>query len=82
MKFSNTVMYRLPRVSVRLFPDEDAKTELRALIRQHLSEELRKLRVSVDERIKASEDAIAKRLETAQADAGATAPASAKTKKK
>ena len=56
--------------------DEEAKSELRKLIREHLTEELKKLRVSVDEQIKASEDAITNRLQSADA------PTSGKTKKK
>lgn len=63
-----------------VYLDEEAKSELRQLIRQHLSEELKKLRVSVDEQIKASEDAISKRLQAAGEKEGA--PASAKGKKK
>ena len=62
------------------FVDEEAKTELRKLIRQHLSEELKKLRVSVDEQIKASEEAITKRLQSA--DGKDSAPHSGKTRKK
>ena len=63
-----------------MFVDEEAKSELRELIRQHLSDELNKLRVSVDEQIRASEDAISKRLEAA-GDKDA-APASGRAKKK
>ena len=62
--------------------DEEAKSELRKLIRQHLSEELRKLRDSVDEQIKASEQAISKRLQSASAEHSTTASPSGKGKKK
>jgi len=60
--------------------DEEAKSELRKLIRQHLSDELKKLRLSVDEQIKASEDAITKKLQSADGKDGA--PASGKAKRK
>ena len=62
------------------FVDEEAKSELRKLIRQHLSEELKKLRVSVDEQIKASEEAITKRLQSA--DGKDSAPHSGRARKK
>ena len=64
--------------SLHVCSDEEAKNELRRLIRQHLSEELKKLRVSVDEQIKASEEVITKRLQSADS----SAPSSGKTKKK
>jgi len=64
----------------RVLVDEEAKSELKRLIRQHLSEELKKLRVSVDEQIKASQDVITKRLQSAEGKDAA--PASGKAKKK
>jgi len=61
--------------------EEEAKSELRKLIHQHLTEELKKLRVSLDEQIKASEDAITKRLQSDSNSDSVTQPASAKNKK-
>lgn len=52
---------------------EAAMTELRRLVREHLADELKKLKDSVDQQIKSSEDVIAKKLEAAEA---ATKPAS------
>lgn len=66
---------------LRCVLDEEAKSELRQLIRQHLSEELRKVRVSVDEQIKASEETINKRLQSADGKEGAPS-SSGKGKKK
>jgi len=42
-------------------------TELRSLVRQHLSDELKNLRHSVDGQIKESENVINKKLEAAEA---------------
>jgi len=61
--------------------DEEAKGELRRLIRQHLSEELKKLRVSVDEQIRISQEAITKRLQSAEGgDASSPRPGRARKK--
>jgi len=60
--------------------EEEAKNELRQLIRQHLSEELRKLRVSVDEQIQSSQDTIVKRLQSAEAADSGSAARGAKKK--
>ena len=55
------------RVTFVLFAVEAAMTELRRLVRGHLSDELMKLRVCVDQQLKASEDVINKKLEHAEA---------------
>lgn len=61
---------------------EAAMTELRRLVREHLTDELKKLRVSVDQQIKASEDVISKKLEVAESANRSTTATSVKSKDK
>jgi len=56
---------------------EAAMTELRRLVREHLSDELKKLRVSVEGQIKESENVISKKLEAAEATSQTTNVAAA-----
>ena len=59
---------------------EAAMTELRRLVREHLSDELKKLRVSVEGQIKESEKIISKKLEAAEATSQTTTTVAATVK--
>jgi hypothetical protein len=63
-----------PPTAVPKQPPEDelAMNELRKLIRQHLSEELKRLRLTVDQQIKTSEETISKKLVAVEASSKAT----------
>lgn len=58
-----------------------AASELRQLIKQHLSEEIKKLKISMEDQIKESEDSISKKLDAAE-DQKTSGKASAGKKKK
>ena len=61
-----------------LYTDESlAARELRGLIKEYLSEELKKLKVSVDEQIKVSEDVINKKLSDIEGSGGTSGRKSA-----
>ena len=63
--------------------DSAAASELRRLIRQHLSEEIKRLKMSIDQQIKQSEDEINKKLQAAETHKTSSSPkAATKAKKK
>ena len=51
--------------------ESPAAKELRSLIKEHLSEELKKLKISVDEQIKESEEVLHKKLSDIEGSGGA-----------
>ena len=57
--------------------ESPAARELRSLIKDHLSEELTKLKISVDEQIKESEEIINKKLNDIESSGGASGRKSA-----
>ncbi|KAL5016133.1 hypothetical protein ScPMuIL_005722 [Solemya velum] len=71
--------------SKTLEPEEsDARQELKKMIQSYLADEIKKMKLSVDEQLKLSEEAMAKKIEAAESNAGGkkSSRGSAKGKKK
>lgn len=61
--------------------ESDARKELRAMIQTYLAEEIKKVKLTVEEQLKSTEDSLSKKIETAEA-VGKKSPRKESAKKK
>lgn len=66
----NPFFYYISVYTFLLAEESPAAKELRALIREHLSEEIDKLKLDVEQQIKNSEEVISQKLQAAESDMG------------